>query len=293
MSDIAPSGLRDAPSEVSRWGTSFAIVLGLHAAVLAGIAAYTAAPTQPGEPLPALMIDMAPPSATPSSAPAQEETQEAAIPDPVPDAPPAVPEPDVTPPEPLVTAEVSATRELPAPLLPLQEIVPPIAIVREAAAVPTSPPPRKAAPPPPAKKVEKPEAKKPPKPIQAKQAELQRGAARPAQQGPGAQTTASTGASSSVSTGSSAASRAGWQGAIVAALNRAKRPQQDSGTASVRFSVDRGGRVLSASLAGSTGVASLDQEAVSLVRRANIPAPPANVPGEAFTFTVPIRFTPQ
>ncbi len=292
MSDIAPSGLRQAPSEVSRWGTSFAIVLGLHAAVLAGIAAYTAAPTQPGEPLPALMIDMAPPPAARSSVPAQE-TQEAAIPDPVPDAPPAVPEPDVTPPQPLVTAEVPATRELPAPLLPLQEIVPPIAVVREAAAVVTPPPPRKAAPPPPAKKVEKPEAKKPPKRIQAKQAEQQRGATRPSQQGSGAQTTASTGAASSVSTGSSAASRAGWQGAIVAALNRAKRPQQDSGTASVRFSVDRGGRVLSASLAGSTGVASLDQEAVSLVRRANIPAPPANVPGEAFTFTVPIRFTPQ
>jgi protein TonB len=51
--------------------------------------------------------------------------------------------------------------------------------------------------------------------------------------------------------------------------------------------------VLSASLAGSTGVAGLDQEAVSLVRRANIPAPPGDVPGEAFTFTVPIRFTQQ
>jgi protein TonB len=178
----------------------------------------------------------------------------------------------------------------PLPQVPTVDlVVPPTPVVKEMAAVALPPPPRPV--PAPAKKVEsKPEAKKPPKPVQARRAEAQQGSPRPPQQRSGAQTTAALG---SASTGASAASRAGWQGAIVAALNRAKRPQQDSGTASVRFSVDRGGRVLSASLAGSTGVASLDQEAVSLVRRANIPAPPANVPGEAFTFTVPIRFTPQ
>ncbi|MDB5557686.1 MAG: TonB-like protein, partial [Enterovirga sp.] len=84
---------------------------------------------------------------------------------------------------------------------------------------------------------------------------------------------------------------ASWQGAIVAALNRAKRPQAETGVASVRFSVDRGGRVTSASLAGSTGVGSLDQEAVALVRRASLPPAPAEVPGGSFTFTVPVRFT--
>jgi len=276
--------------EVSRWGASFAIILGLHAAALTAIVAYRSVTIEPGEALPAVMIDMAPPPAAPTVAPAdtppQEAAPEAAIPDPVVDAPPDVPEPDVTPPEPVVTAEVPPLEPLPE-VPPVEQIVPPTSVVKETAAVALPPPPKPA--PQPKKVVEKKvEVKKPPKPVQARRSEQRQEGRRPPAQEAGAQPTASIASNSS---GASAAARSSWQGAIVAALNRAKRPQPESGTASGRFSIDRGGRVMSASLAGSTGIPNLDGEAVALVRRANLPAAPAEVPGGSFTFTVPIRFT--
>jgi protein TonB len=59
----------------------------------------------------------------------------------------------------------------------------------------------------------------------------------------------------------------------------------------VRFAVDRSGRVLSASLAGSAGIPALDQEALAVFRRAEpLPPAPADVTGATFTFTIPIRF---
>jgi len=65
-----------------------------------------------------------------------------------------------------------------------------------------------------------------------------------------------------------------------------------SGTATVAFSVDRSGRVMGARLAGSSGSPALDQEAVATVQRANpLPAPPADVPGSHFSFTIPLHFS--
>ncbi len=294
MSAIALAG---PPSfdrgEVSRWGVSFALVLGLHAAALAAVVAYRTVSIEPGESLPAVMIDMAPPPAAPTVAPAeappQEAVLEAAMPEPVLDAPPDVPEPDVTPPEPVVTAEVPPLEPLPE-VPPIEQIVPPTPVVKETAAVALPSPPPKAAPKP--KKVveKKVEPKKPPKPVQARRAEQRQEARRPPAQEAGAQTTASIASSSS---GSSAASRSSWQGSLVSHLRRHLQPQSgQTGSASVRFSVDRSGRVLSTSLVGSAGAPALDSEAIAVFRRAQpLPAPPADVPGGSFTFTIPIRFT--
>ena len=275
--------------EATRWGASFALVLGLHAAALAGVIAYRSTAFEPGEALPAVMIDMAPPpsapAAAPSDTPPSEAVPDATMPEPVLDAPPDVPEPDVTPIRPTVMAEMPPLD--PVPDVPDDPRLTPPPVVREKAAVALPPPPKQAAPSPPKPIVEKP-VKRPPKPVQARRAPERQEARRPPATESGAQTTASI---PSQSSGSSAASRSSWQGAIVAALNRAKRPQAESGLASVRFSVDRGGRILSASLAGSAGSSALDGEAVSLVRRAAIPAAPGDVGGSTFTFTVPIRFT--
>ncbi len=292
MSAIALGGPSYDRGEVSRWGVSFALVLGMHVAALGAVAAYKAVSVEPGEALPAVMIDMAPPPAAPtlapSTAPPQEAVPEAATPEPVMDAPPDVPEPDVTPPEPVVTAEVPPLEPLPQ-VPPVEDIVPPTPVVKETAAVALPPPPPKAAPP--VKKVEKkPDVKKPPKPVQARRADERREAKRPPAQESGAQTTASI---PSTSSGSSAASRSSWQGALVSHLRRHLQPQSgQTGSASVRFSVDRGGRVLSTSLVGSAGSPALDSEAVAVFRRAQpLPAPPADVQGGSFTFTIPIRFT--
>jgi protein TonB len=63
-------------------------------------------------------------------------------------------------------------------------------------------------------------------------------------------------------------------------------------TATVAFTVDRSGRVLSARLAGSSGDSILDQEAVALARRVSpVPPPPANVGnGGSILLSVPVRF---
>lgn len=98
----------------------------------------------------------------------------------------------------------------------------------------------------------------------------------------------SSGASSSVSP-------ARWQSRVASHLERRKRypaaarRQGQQGTAQVRFTIDGSGNVQSVSLVRSSGVPALDEEVVSLVRRASpVPAPP---PGVNRTIVVPIRFS--
>lgn len=92
----------------------------------------------------------------------------------------------------------------------------------------------------------------------------------------------------------SSVSPARWQSRLLAHLERNKRypsgarSRREQGTAYVRFRIDANGRVLSASLARSSGSAELDREVVAMVRRASpVPAPP---PGVKRTITVPVRF---
>jgi len=94
---------------------------------------------------------------------------------------------------------------------------------------------------------------------------------------------------------SSSVSPARWQARVASHLERRKRypsaarRQGQQGTAQVRFTFDGSGNVQSVSLVRSSGVPALDEEVVSLVRRASpIPAPP---PGVNRTIVVPIRFS--
>jgi protein TonB len=78
----------------------------------------------------------------------------------------------------------------------------------------------------------------------------------------------------------------------VAHLEKGKRypagARGERGVAYVRFSIDAAGKVLSASLAGSSGHPEFDGEALSLVRRASpVPAPPLDANR---TITAPVRF---
>ena len=81
-----------------------------------------------------------------------------------------------------------------------------------------------------------------------------------------------------------------YPGLVRAHLARYQHPNQtEKGRATVSFTLDGGGRVTRVSLAGSSGVASLDQEAQASVRRASpFPAPPN---GRSQNFTVPVSFT--
>jgi len=87
-----------------------------------------------------------------------------------------------------------------------------------------------------------------------------------------------------------------WQQALVARLDRFKRyPTQAhgaEGVASLAFTIDRKGNVLSSQIATSTGSAVLDAEVLALVKRAApFPPPPAIVADADLSFVVPIRFT--
>ncbi len=93
---------------------------------------------------------------------------------------------------------------------------------------------------------------------------------------------------------SSAMTPATWQAKLMAQLEHRKRypsgarSRGETGIVYVRFRIDDSGNVLSASLARSSGYPELDNEVLSLVRRASpVPAPP---PGVNKTITAPVKF---
>jgi protein TonB len=139
-------------------------------------------------------------------------------------------------------------------------------------------------------KVEPPRPKPKPKPKTKQQKAAPRTTAPPSSQAQRADRSAAPaeGMASSMSP-------ATWRGALMAHLNRHKRfPSGAAGTgvATVAFTIDRSGRVLSSRLIRSSGDAALDAEAVSLPRRSSpVPAPPPNVGGGSITLAVPVRFT--
>lgn len=93
---------------------------------------------------------------------------------------------------------------------------------------------------------------------------------------------------------SSSTAPATWRSMIMALLNRHKRFPSGGGqgTATVAFTIDRSGRVLSARLARSSGDSALDAEAVALARRVSpLPPPPAELGhGGSILLAVPVRF---
>ncbi|CAL8978479.1 hypothetical protein RHODGE_RHODGE_00664 [Rhodoplanes serenus] len=85
-----------------------------------------------------------------------------------------------------------------------------------------------------------------------------------------------------------------YRGLVAAHLARHKQFPSDAraaglqGSTTVTFTIDGGGRVTAVRLGRTSGVASLDQESVAMVRRASpFPAPPD---GRAMSFTVPVGF---
>ncbi|KAB2786778.1 TonB family protein [Brucella anthropi] len=93
----------------------------------------------------------------------------------------------------------------------------------------------------------------------------------------------------------SSISPARWQSRLMAHLERRKRypagakSRREEGVVYVRFRIDETGKVLSASLARSSGFPELDSEVLSLVQRASpVPAPPPDVNR---TITAPVKFS--
>ena len=93
------------------------------------------------------------------------------------------------------------------------------------------------------------------------------------------------------------ASLVSWKLRISTHLQRYKRyppaaaARGEQGTAELAFTVDRAGQVRVAKLQRGSGHALLDEATMELIQRAQpLPRPPGDVPGNEFSFTVPVKF---
>ncbi|GAB1717970.1 MAG: cell envelope biogenesis protein TonB [Nitrobacter sp.] len=244
-----------------RWTAAGIAVAGLHAGGVWLTLNWPRAAEAPGNPSPAIMMELAPLAVSPevpqqdiAPGPQAEEAED----QPEPEKPieeKLEPEPDVKPVE--------------------TEIKPPEQPKVEQAEVMLPP---------------KVEPKPQPKPKKKKQKKAPRTSAPPS-----SQTRRADRAAAPAEGLSSSTSRASWHSALMAHLNRYKRFPRGAtgaGVATVAFTIDRSGRVLSTRLMRSSGDAALDAEAASLPRRASpVPAPPPNVGGRSIALAVPIRFS--
>jgi protein TonB len=255
-------GLND---DIRQWVLSAAIVLAAHGGILATYFLIPDDVTQGAPQAPAIIIDMAPEPVAPASqldlAPGPEMVEA----QPTHTEPPP-PEPEVLEPLPRVDAPAEVT-------LPIQE---------------PKPKPIEEKPP------EKPELAKPEAPKIEMQAPAPQTTAAPRSD----RQDAPTPRAPSVGSIEQRAALMSWRDMVVARLQQSKRypaaaeAKREQGTTTLSFSVDRNGKVLSSSIARSSGHPALDQEVLALVQRAQpLPAFPAAMTQSTIQLTVPIRFS--
>jgi protein TonB len=237
-----------------RWIGSFVAVLAIHGAVIGAALGWSQPDASYSPPPAAVMLELAPLPAAPEAAPGEAP--------PGPELSEVIPEPEPPPPvqmPPPVMAEVALPEPEPPPPLDLRPPEPP-------KPVETRPP-------------------KPPQPkVTAPQAAPERAtvAAAPA---PGATPEPPS------------ATLPTWKGLLLRHLERHKRYPAEAqrarqeGITYVRFTMSRDGRVLSARIERASGVASLDQEGLDLLHRAQpLPPLPSDQPGESLELVVPVQF---
>jgi protein TonB len=256
-----------------RWSAAATLVLAAHAAVVWLAIQWRSAAAAPGEPPPAVMIDLAPLAVAPQAPP-----QDIAPGPQMTEAPQQASESD--PPQ-QVTADKAE------PVLETPEVKPP-EVGKSEAEVVLPPPPAKAEAkqkPLPRKKVER------NKPHQAERPAAPRTSAPP----PSLVQRADRAVAPAAGAASSAAASASWKSELIAHLNRYKRfpagAVSSGGTATIAFTVNRSGQVLGSRLIHSSGDGVLDAEAVALPRRASPVPPPPAAGGGSIGLAVPIRFT--
>jgi protein TonB len=249
---------------ILRWGTSAISILAVHAALIAlGIAWYTQRPP-PGVTMPAIMVDMAPATASPQPTPMDL-------------APGLVMQQADASPPPEAAKQQSVQEQL-APTPPQSK--------PEVEAPPEQKTPRTPPKPEPAKIV--PDL---PKPVPAKPKPVRTDAKKPAEAAPAPRTTAAPKADRQ-------APAASDNRLVAAHLQRFKqyppgaKAAGQQGTARLSFSLGRGGQVLASRLSGSSGHAALDGETMAMVRRAQpFPAFPPELKQGSMSFNVPIQFS--
>ncbi|TKT80974.1 energy transducer TonB [Aquamicrobium sp. LC103] len=309
---LAGSDDRVSMREFAGWTAAGVVVLGVHAAAFWMTENLREAVPAQGGPPPAIMIDLSPevaPAPAPEEAVAPgpevaedqpepvEEPEEIAEPEPAETPPPPV-EPEPVPeevvepqpePEPVEeVAEQEPVEETPPEPEIVEAITPEVNIP-----LPTARPerPRQVA------------EKAPPR----RETQAPRKEREPARQRPQARPSAPQAAQANQPPRASArqgeARRASvsperWQSRLTSYLNRHKRyprgarNRREEGTVTLSFSIDPSGRVLSASIARSSGYPELDKEVLDMVRRVSpVPAPPPEIARPRMNLAVPVQFS--
>lgn len=307
MSDYGASiGRGERAAEAALWACAGLVMLAAHVGGAAWLMRERPAMAADNEPPAAIMIELAPePEAVFTEANEVAPDQETAV-----ASAPAeeVPTEEKTPPEELVQeiteAEPEPVEEVTG--LKAEELEPveeePDPAEQELAMIPDAEVPLpvfRPKPPVPKKEIikeqpkkqeKKPEARKP-----VRQRQQQQAASKEAMQAKALTTQSNRNAGRQTAAGVSSMSPAKWQSRLMAHLERRKRypsgarSRGERGTVYVRFRIDDAGNVLSVALAGSSGFSELDNEVLSLVRRASpVPAPP---PGVNKNIMAPVRFS--
>ena len=264
-----------------RWGAALAVVLALHVTA-AWLLPEIVMPLPPPPVPEAVMLDLAP---------TLPPIQEAALaPSPLVPAPKLPPTPEPPPPAP-------PPPEVPTVGPPPPELLAPTPPVPADAVPPPPPPPPRAQPRPRIKTPERPIERPVERPLERPAARPQpaREAAAPAPPVPAPIQAPPEPAARPTAPQSDAVPS--WRNELLGRLQRAKRypdmarAHGDQGSVAVTFTMDRAGRVLSVTLARSSGSPLLDDEAVAMVHRAEpLPPVPNEIPGNTITFTIPVNF---
>ena len=249
--------------DFKRWSLAAAIVCAAHFGLMAG---YLLLPTPQPEGAamsPAVIVELAPLPVAPASpddlAPGPDMLEAQPTP-----KPPEQVEPDVVEPMPKIEAPAEVTLPLPEP---------------------------KAS-------VKKPEENPNQQKAETKPVQQNTPAPRTTAAPRSEQSTAAAPAAPSPGSAASRAAIASWRDLVLARLQQNKRypasaeSRREQGVVTLSFSVDRGGRVLARSIARSSGVASLDEEVLAMVQRAQpLPAFPPAMMQQSVNLVVPIRFS--
>jgi protein TonB len=251
---------QDERTSLARWGLAAGFVLAAHVGM---VAAYNLVqwpePSSPAQ-SPAIMVELAPLAVAPVS------------------------QNDVAPgPEMVETPEVAT-----APPPPMPEIEPPPVEAPAAVTLPRAEP----------KPVDtKPVEQRPVKPREAVREQRRPPAPRTTAPQRSEQRPAPVARAPSPGAGNTIAAMSSWRDQLMAHLQRHKRYPSDAqargeqGTVSLAFSMDRNGRLLARRIARSSGVASLDAEALAMIQRAQpLPPFPDSMTQSRIDLVVPIRF---
>ncbi|MGF9757889.1 TonB family protein [Microvirga sp. 0TCS3.31] len=287
--------------EPSRLGTAFLTALALHGAVLGGLTLWRSTEDNaPGEQ--EISIDLAPAMEEAASvAPAEMPAVAASPPEsePIPLQPENI---EHVAPEEVTAEQPEEVAELPEPQDATE--VPPVEaeMAVEPEPVVALPPPeifvaKPVEQPPPPKAEPKPEKKPPLKPVERKSPPRRTVVQQPpsdARQGQASSSRENTGGAAA-SADPTALNR--YVASLTAALrNRLRYPdvarsQGIDGVATLRFTMDRSGRIISSTVTRSAGHPALDQAAIAAANPgSSLPPAPAALPQQQFTILVPLRF---